>query len=114
MAGPNAYLAAGDIPADARVNSKAKIGPAKVISMNAVWVHTQTSISSLWSRNFGIHLEFWDSQKTPRMVIFGSLGIGPRIPLEFDNFKLFDSAQSVKFEGEKARWIPGLRDTQRN
>jgi hypothetical protein len=54
-------------------------------------------------RNFGIHLEFWDSHATPRMVIFGSLGIGPGIPLEFDNIKLFDQTQSVKFEGKNAR-----------
>jgi hypothetical protein len=41
------------------------------------------ALVALSSRNFGIHLGFWDSQATPSMVIFGSLGIGLGIPLKF-------------------------------
>ena len=43
-----------------------------------IWIRIRTKkkhwerSSTLTSRNFGIHLEFWDSQATPRMVIFGS------------------------------------------
>jgi hypothetical protein len=33
---------------------------------------TGANCCTLRSRNFGIHLGFWDSQATPRMVIFGS------------------------------------------